>query len=199
MSNRGESCEQADTPFYKTYALLGNLKLGRYASRHEQSKIPDSVSGSQESIQSRLLAIEDQGGEGLILRSPVSFWKPERSYDLLKVKSLHDMEGTVVGYKWAKPTDLGKSLTGETTNKLLGLMGSLRLRLDSGVEFDLSGFTDAERVMTDREHGLTHPGEVVPESIHNPLFKRGEKVTFRYRELSGDGCPKEARYWRKHS
>jgi len=28
------------------------------------------------------------------------------------------------------------------------------------------------------------------------MFKRGQQVTFKYRELSDDGIPKEARYWR---
>ena len=36
---------------------------------------------------------------------------------------------------------------------------------------------------------------VVPDWITNHTFPRGQ-VTFRYRELSDDGVPKEARYWR---
>jgi hypothetical protein len=40
------------------------------------------------------------------------------------------------------------------------------------------------------------PGTQVPDWIENPTFPRGSTVTFRYREVSNDGIPKEARYWR---
>lgn len=160
-------------------------------------------------LNKRLDEVEAMGGEGLILRSPISYWQAGRSYDLLKVKRLKDAEGVVVGYTWAKPTDMNKSVSGEKTDKLLGLMGSLRLRMDNGIEFDLSGFTNAEREMMvmwktpDFEArqealqiGKENPGQVVSTSVFNPKFPRGIKVTFQYRELSKDGIPKEARYHR---
>jgi DNA ligase-1 len=58
--------------------------------------------------------------------------------------------------------------------KYEGMMGSLIVRWGS-VVFRLSGFTDAER-------------------LENWI---GRTVTFKYRELTRDGVPKEARYWRK--
>lgn len=174
---------------------------------HEQVELPMSFSGAEALVANEVERIDAQGGEGLILRHPSSIWEPKRLHTLLKVKTYEDMEGTVVGYKFAKPTDLERSISGVATNKLLGLMGSLRLRLDNGKEFDLSGFTDAERVMsgkstahpddTARTFGLLNPGAEAPDWAHNVQFPRGSRVTFRFRELSDDGYPKEARYWRK--
>lgn len=204
--------EKAILPFYKEYAHLKMAISERtYCSVLEQYQLPSDTSSSRAKIHEMLTRIEDQGGEGLILRAPTSSWTPCRTYDLLKVKSLQDMEGIVVGYTWAKGTDMEKSLTGEKTDKLLGLMGSIRLRLESGVEFDLSGFKDSERkmiVLEDTEpwikgqdaaaFGVVHRGEAVVPWIGNPEFPRRSKVTFRYRELSDTGIPKEGRYFRKH-
>lgn len=64
--------------------------------------------------------------------------------------------------------------------KYLGMLGSLVL-LFGEKQFQLSGFTDEER--QNWETG----------------FPIGSKVTFRYRELTQDGIPREARYWRKRN
>lgn len=212
---------QPGVPFYKELKFIRDV-VGterRFVKVLHQEALPSDTPSTNERIGVLLDKVGNQGGEGLILRAPTGLWRPERTYDLLKVKRLNDMEGIVVGYKWAKPTDMEKSLTGTATNKLLGLMGSVRLRLDSGIEFDLSGFSDIERKMTvafERQSqsgddgsfwkkgepadafGMIHPGEVVPDWIQNPRFPRGSKITFRYRELSDGNVPKEARYWRKH-
>lgn len=113
--------------------------------------------------------VVDNKGEGLILRRPDSFWKPERSWDLLKVKKHLDAEATVIGFNWGK-------------GKYQGMMGSLKC-VFQGKEFELSGFTDVERMVVNQE--------VV-------AFPNGSVITFRYRELTKDGLPKEARYWRKN-
>jgi hypothetical protein len=110
-------------------------------------------------------------------------------------------------------------------------MGALKVRYKNKhgkfVEFELSGFTDEERVLkcdTDKEDKMSqvkgvsdnekvlmaypgayrwammHPGIEIKEGatwITNPMFPIGSAVTFRFRELSDDGVPKEARYWRK--
>jgi hypothetical protein len=42
-----------------------------------------------------------------------------------------------------------------------------------------------------------HPGEECRDQTSgNHRFYLGSKVTFKYRELTDDGVPKEARYWR---
>lgn len=60
--------------------------------------------------------------------------------------------------------------------KYEGMLGSLTINW-KGKTFQLSGMNDNERV-------LGH-------------FQNGDVVQFRYRELTNDGIPKEARYWRK--
>jgi hypothetical protein len=73
----------------------------------------------------------------------------------------------------------------------------------------LSGFTDAEREMSfhprpgvqvitaDAMEGELFPGREVSDYWYNPTFPIGSTVSFKYRELTRDGLPKEARYWRK--
>jgi hypothetical protein len=42
-----------------------------------------------------------------------------------------------------------------------------------------------------------NPGIDTPYWVEGTQFKKGQVVTFKYRELSDDGIPKEARYWRR--
>ena len=37
----------------------------------------------------------------------------------------------------------------------------------------------------------------MPTFCQGKSFKVGQTVTFKYRELTDDGIPKEARYWRR--
>ncbi len=134
-----------------------------------------------------------------MLRNPGSFWVPQRSRQLLKAKGMLDAEAEVIGYVFGRATDKG--------SKLLGLMGAMIVKWNGRI-FELSGFTDEERWLMEKgkasdhsayEFGTEHPGERVPDSFHNPKFPVGSQVTFKYRELSDAGVPKEARYMRKHN
>ena len=164
---------------------------------HVQRHLPLSTPQAQRALDLFLEKILDRGGEGIILRNPATLWVPERTQDVLKYKPWLDAEGTVVGYTWGRETDKG--------SKLLGKMGALILVSDTGKEFKLSGFTDAERKFDSIRDGVNiaaiggvHQGEtMIHEGIYNPQFPRGSRVTFKYRELTEDGVPKEARYWRK--
>lgn len=195
-----------DKPFYAVRQELKAVNFGPHSYWHPHYELPLGFTAAEAEATQQATRIVEAGGEGLILRDHSSYWKPVRHSGLLKVKPYEDTEGTVIGYTFAEGTDLDKSLTGIETNKLLGLMGSMRLKLDSGVEFDLSGFTNLEReLVTDagpsdsvRAYGVSHPGEKVPDWITHPVHKRGSRVTFKYRELSSDGAPKEARYLRGH-
>jgi DNA ligase-1 len=131
----------------------------------------------------------DDGGEGIILRRHTGIWTPERSWDILKFKPELDAEGVVVGYYAGKETDKG--------SKLLGMMGALELEWQ-GARFKISGFTDHERKLPDaaRDWAEANPGSRLPTEFQNATFPRGSMVTFKYRELSDDGVPKEARYLR---
>lgn len=193
-----------EEPFYKRLGFLrNNLQSNATVYLHQQDQLPASRPKAEELISRRMTEVVEAGGEGLMFRESISFWRPERTYSLLKHKPFSDMEGTVVGYVWGEETDKG--------SKLLGLMGSCTVRLDSGVTFDLSGFTEAERRMWARDPsmpesdryesarlcGTANPGQRVAEEFENPKFPRGTRITFKYRELTRDGLPKEARYFRK--
>lgn len=159
--------------------------------------VPRSADAHEE-LRASLAEIITGAGEGLMLRNPASMWVPQRSRQLLKAKGMLDSEAEVIGYVYGKETDKG--------SKLLGLMGAMIVRWNGRI-FELSGFTDDERWIskigsaTDQsgyDFGTEHPGERVPDSFHNPRFPVGSKVTFKYRELTDTGVPKEARYLRPH-
>lgn len=81
-----------------------------------------------------LVKIEKIGGEGLMLRKPKSKYEPKRSNTLLKVKSFHDEEGTLIGYSDGK----GKYVD--------GMVGALILKLKNGVEVNVgTGLNDELR------------------------------------------------------
>lgn len=112
----------------------------------------------------------EDGMEGYMLRNPWSIWVPKRSKVLLKVKPVKYSSGTVVGFTAGK-------------GKHSGRIGSVRVSWGC-VEFDLSGFTDAEREYPGNwTDGCYYPNEL-------PYYT----VTFSYRELSDSGVPKEARF-----
>jgi len=171
--------------FIDTLRFLEGQQLGVARLLH-QEKVDD-----KDHLLYILDAVTTIGGEGMMLRSPYSYWAPERSKNLLKVKKLDDMEGTVIGYTAGRRTDKG--------SKLLGLMGALVLRLPSGVRLELSGFTEEERQLNDSTYALDHPGEELPSDVYAVAFPRGMKVTFRYRGLTNDGVPNEARFWRGYN
>jgi DNA ligase-1 len=174
--------------------LLLRYEINNVYGIHEQIELPYKDYG--EILENKLKEVVDSGSEGLILRAPHSVWVPERSHLLLKYKPFQDDEGIVTGYIWGRKTDLG--------SKLLGMMGALILNYN-GKRLELSGFTDQERRMVSRSNsseeaykeGEKHPGEEVNQGFVNPSFPRGSKITFRYRELSDTGIPKEARFLRK--
>src|SRR5215471_18634988 len=189
-------------PFHSNVVELVYKKLLRMGIENDhleilnQEMLPFNTIEAMKRLEERLEQVTNAGGEGLILRKPHSFWVPERSHSLLKVKKWNDSEGTVIGYTWGRKTDKG--------SKLLGKMGALVVNWNGKI-FELSGFTDEERRMVfkgsgnDAEGiGSLSPGKAVnTEMIHNRYFPLGSKITFRYRELTDSGIPKEGRYWRK--
>lgn len=77
--------------------------------------------------------IESVGGEGLMLRQPASRYERKRSGTLLKVKTFHDAEATVIGYE-------------SGTGRNAFCVGALVAQLQDGTEFRVSsGLTDALR------------------------------------------------------
>lgn len=165
---------------------------------HEQTQLPWKTAEATAVLYDSLAGVSRAGGEGIILRAPHSRWLPERTRTMLKAKFTRDAEGTVVGYTWGRETDKG--------SKLLGLMGALILTYNNR-RFELSGFTEEERKLWlgiheyDRglsiEVGTPNQGKECEMGWHNKMFPIGSKVSFKYRELTDAGLPKEARYWRK--
>lgn len=168
-----------------------NLKQTDNLIVHRQLRLPFSTPDALEYLYKILDEVTNQGGEGLMLRKPSAWWEPKRSYNILKVKKFQDAEAIVTGYTTGRETEKG--------SKLLGLMGAL-ITSFNGKRLELSGFTDAERIFNSDKSvtwASTNPGKEVPDWIENLLFPRGSQISFRYRELTDDGIPKEARYWRK--
>jgi len=155
---------------------------------HPQSKLTEDATTQVELFLQKVL---DKGGEGVVIRNPLATWTPKRHRDILKYKPFNDAEGIVVGFTSGRATDKG--------SKLLGLIGALILDFN-GKRLELSGLTDAERAFENvvmAEHAHAHPGVDMPAHFQGKHFKKGQKVTFKYRELSDDGIPKEARFWRR--
>lgn len=179
LSKGGRVPLSKDAMFQTRYSYLQKCvpRIGP-VELHQQYQLPLNHEKATEALRVFSEDVLDQGGEGVILKS--GLWTPDRSYQMLKWKPWNDAEGIVTGYTWG-------------IGKLEGLMGSLILCDPKGHSFKLSGFTDAERTLT----GVGSPGEVASNDVENPMFPRGSIVTYKYRELTDDGIPKEARYWRR--
>ena len=190
-----------DTPFQTTYTMLKGFLAScnpDIVRLHNQFVLPFSQDLALKVLESRLATVVEWGGEGLMVRDPNQPYTCARVHHMLKMKPFDDMEGTVIGYISGRETELG--------SKLLGLMGALVLKLDNGIILKLSGFTEPERTLVNNQHGgdvdtgfdwaKDHPETEVPSWIEAPAFPRGTRVTFKYRGLSTDGVPLDARYWR---
>ncbi len=84
-------------------------------------------------LREELARVEALGGEGLMLRQPGSKYVPGRSQTLLKVKTFHDAEATVIGHA-------------PGSGKHKGRLGALICQLPGGITFNAgTGFSDHER------------------------------------------------------
>lgn len=169
-----------NNPFGVRYNILRQRCTGP-AVAHVQEAVVDDLD-----VAHRLKAVLAQSGEGLVLKHPDMTYGCIRSHYCLKVKSYRDDEATVIGYVSGKE---GK------TGKLLGLFGAMVVEW-RGITFELSGFTNEERLTTDSVWCRQNPGQPIPESIEAIHFKRGQRITFTYRECSRDGVPQEAQFQR---
>jgi len=154
-----------------------------------QRRLP--VEDAHAVIEYELSRIIDDGGEGVVIRRPDSIWTPTRSHNVLKYKPFTDDEGIIVGFTSGRETDKG--------SKHLGKIGALILDY-KGQRLELSGLTDEERLFANQNMSLTaqaRPGQDMPAGTQGKHFKVGQVVTFIYRELSDEGIPKEARYFRQ--
>jgi DNA ligase-1 len=158
---------------------------------HKQIRLGSDANEAAAYIETLLTKLLDLGGEGVVLRDPNSIWTPKRHKGILKYKPYSDAEGTVIGFTSGRETDKG--------SKHLGRIGALILDYE-GKRLELSGLTDVEREFASGEMGVfasANPGVDMPDYFQGRSFKKGQSVTFRYRELTDGGLPKEARFFRK--
>src|SRR5262249_33067155 len=95
--------------------------------------LPHDLCKGLDHLRSELTRIESLGGEGLMLREPRSKYAAGRSTTLLKVKTFHDAEATVIRHE-----------AGAGRHK--GRLGALFVELSDGTRFKVgTGFSDAER------------------------------------------------------
>lgn len=183
---------------YVYHAMKRELEPNEFFNVVEQKRLSHNMSEAAIMIHESLDQVLQNGGEGLVLRRPGSHWLPERTNHMLKVKRYFDAEATVVGYMWGK-------------KRLSGRLGALIVQWkpnssdDRVVEFELSGFTDAERALILKgTHanasvlGTVYAGKRCGDNIDSEYFPIGSTVTFRYRELTTEGIPREASYVRKY-
>jgi len=173
------------------FALRSWDGWGEQVYVHPQTLLPNDEQEAREALGELMDRYLEQGGEGTIIRNPQNIWTPKRVRDILKAKPWHDAEGTVTGFTSGRETNKG--------SKLLGLIGALILDY-KGERLELAGLTNEERIFAETHmsaHAVQNPGTDMPSDFQGKHFKLGDTVTFKYRELSDDGIPKEARYWRK--
>jgi len=157
---------------------------------HRHLFLPGDRNAAEKAMNAFLHEVLEEGGEGAILRDGGAIWTPKRVSALLKLKPFTDDAGIVTGFTSGRETSKG--------SKLRGLIGALILDYN-GKRLELSGLTDEERIFlldADAKWAWEHPGDEMPEGTQGRYFKFGDKVEFRYRELSDAGIPKEARFLR---
>jgi DNA ligase-1 len=137
--------------------------LVRGASTGSLMAVDQAELADRAALRSRLDSVVRGGGEGLVLHRADAPWAAGRSTAVLKLKPLQDAEAQVLACEAGR-------------GRLTGVMGALRVRNTSGIEFRLgSGFTDAER----RD----------PPAV-------GSWVTYTHRGHTPSGVPRFASYWR---
>lgn len=191
--NQNYSCAQPHWTFETVNDWLRGQDLGKVAELHVQEKLPlySSHRDTISELNWKTDTLLQSGAEGVMLRNPHSFWVTQRSKNLLKHKPWNDAEAVITGFTSGRETDKG--------SRLLGKIGALIVDYN-GKRLELSGLTDVERLFWNKrmtEYATFHPGEDMPSDFRGLRFSIGETITFKYRELSDDSIPKEARYWRK--
>ena len=167
------------------------LRGSENAFAHEQVKLPNNEADARAEVEAFLLSVLEKGGEGVVIRDPDAIWTPKRVNALLKYKPFEDAEGTITGFTSGRKTDKG--------SKHLGKIGALILDFE-GKLLELSGLTDEEREFLTEEMCVLaseQPGKDMPGSFQGKHFKVGQEVSFKFRELSDDSIPREARFFRK--
>jgi DNA ligase-1 len=168
-----------ETTFEDSLTELADMLNGAsHCSVHLQRYLPKDEVAAWTQADKYMDEVLLAGGEGIIIRDPKALYETKRTSSLRKYKPVKDDEGTLVGF---------------IAGKHAGTIGSLLLDYQ-GKRLAVSGLTGAERELEhylDSEHGK----EMLPGTVAKH-FKLGQRITFRYRELTDAGIPKEASYMR---
>ncbi|XP_077982754.1 uncharacterized protein LOC144437642 [Glandiceps talaboti] len=126
-----------DAPNLKTLGFEKRIEeLEDYFNEHKVStvKVVDQTKcKGKDHLMAELKRINEAGGEGVMIREPKSKYENCRSKTLLKIKTFHDAEARVVGYKPGK---------GNNT----GVTGALMVQMANGKVFAVgSGLNNADR------------------------------------------------------
>lgn len=164
---------------------------------HRQVKLPGNEEAARAAALSFVEGVLEKGGEGAIVRDGASTWTPKRHNGLLKYKPFEDAEAIIIGFTAGEEGRIGQNL---------GRIGALIVRYTNdenvSAEFNLGGGlkpNEGERDFQsekDSAFATANPGVVMPAGTQGKHFKVGQRVTFKYRTLSDDGVPIEARYFR---
>ncbi len=192
LPTRGDFIRAGSTATFRNELNLIDRAMGAvtdFAYLHKQILLPEDNDRAVEEVERQLDKVLDRGGEGLIIRSADAIWYPKRMAHILKYKPYSDAEATITGFTSGREGKQGL---------LLGKIGALITDF-RGKRLEVSGLTHEEREFsTDFEtSGATnHPGVDMPMSFQGKHFKVGDVITIRYRELSDDLIPKDARFCR---
>ena len=122
---------QSEAPFELRQKLLKAI-LEKNPVRHLQW-VKQTKLESLPAIEKALASVVDQGGEGLMLRTPGSLYKTGRSEHLLKLKVREDSEARVIAYQAGR-------------GKYENMLGAIWVELENGKIFKIgTGFSNNER------------------------------------------------------
>lgn len=186
--------------FSSVVSILNPVWGNEVVSPALQVQLPHTDDEAIKVVGDELEKVTKDGAEGLMVRRAHSLWEPVRSHEIVKIKKLLDDEAQVIGYCYG-------------VGKYQGMIGAIRLRWNpvfskGPVLFDLSGFTDAERQIDGeiletqsqlavRSEATSNQGKYVTLPL-SKQFPIGSTVTFKYNDVSDDGKPRFARYFRKY-
>lgn len=162
---------------------------------HKQMLLPDTEEEAREVAIQFVKNALDEGGEGAVLRDPSAMWTPKRHKGILKYKPFEDAEGIITGYVAGKEGKQGNVLgkIGALKVKTINLKKNVEFEIGSGLSFALREFVNSDMAA----HAAANPGKEMPAFYQGRHLQTGDTITFKYRELSDEGIPKEGRFWRK--
>ena len=171
--------------------LVGALESQTdFAYLHQQILLPTDEGAAADAVERHLEGVLDKGGEGIILRSGESIWTPKRVSHILKYKLCDDAEAVITGFTSGREGKEGL---------LRGKIGAIITEYD-GKRLEIAGLTHEERTFWSDEqsqYAYDNPGVDMPIQFQGKHFKVGQTICFKYTDLSDDGIPKIARYFRK--